>query len=76
MVINHEITISDFSRFLFATLTFWVGKPRRGSNGPVYSKEARLLCMLPGPKDPRVAEKGVKKDLRDALRGSNGPVNK
>ena len=25
------------------------------------NKEAGLLCMLPGPKDPRVAEKGVKK---------------
>ena len=25
------------------------------------NKEARLLCMLPGPKDLRMAEKGVKK---------------
>ena len=55
MVVNHEITIiCDFSRFLFATLTFWVVKSRRGSNGPVYP-EVRLLRMLPGPKDPRVA---------------------
>ena len=60
MVINHEITIFDFSRFLFVTLTFWVMKSRRGSNGPVYpNKEARLL---PGPKDPCAAEKGVKKE--------------
>ena len=35
MVINHEITIFDFSRFLFVTLTFWVVKSRQGSNGPV-----------------------------------------
>ena len=24
-------------------------------------KEAQLLCMVPGPKDPRMAEKGVRK---------------
>ena len=41
MVINHEITIFDFSRFLFATLTFWVVKSRRGSNGPVYPIKRR-----------------------------------
>ena len=31
IVINHEI-IFDFSRFLFATLTFWVVKSRRGKD--------------------------------------------
>ena len=41
MVINHEITIFDFSRFLFASLTFWVVKSRRGSNGPVYPIKRR-----------------------------------
>ena len=39
------------------------------------NKEARLLCMLPGPKNSRVAEKGVKNDLRYATRGSDGPVH-
>ena len=41
MVINHEITIFDFSRFLFATPTFSVVKSRRGSNGPVYPIKRR-----------------------------------
>ena len=41
MVINHVITIFDFSRFLFATLTFWVVKSRRGSIGSVYPIERR-----------------------------------
>ena len=35
-VINHEITIFDFSWFLFATLTFWVVRSHCRSNGPVY----------------------------------------
>ena len=41
MVINHEITIFDFSRFLFATLTFGVVKSPCGSNGPVYQINRR-----------------------------------
>ena len=41
MVINHETTIFDFSRFLFATLTFLVVKSRHGSNGPVYPLKRR-----------------------------------
>ena len=68
MVINHEITIFDFSRFLFATLTFWEVKSRRGSKCTrIPNKEARLLCMLPDPKDPH-GVKGCKKRL--ALRYS------
>ena len=41
MVINQKITISDFSRFVFATLTFWLVKSRRGPNGPVYPVKRR-----------------------------------
>ena len=43
MVINHEITIFDFSRFLFATLTFWVVKSYCGSNGHVYPIKRRCF---------------------------------
>ena len=61
MVINHEITIFDFSRFLFATLTLRVVKSRRGSNGPVYPIKRRgffacyrvqFLGPTPGVKGP------------------------
>ena len=59
MVVNHEITIFDFSQFLFAILTFWVVKSRRGSNGPVYPIKRRGFFAC--PKDPRLAENCVKK---------------
>ena len=61
MVINHEITIFDFSRFLFATLTFWVVKSRRGSNGPVYSSKGAASLHATGSKGPTPGGKGCKK---------------
>ena len=56
--------------FLGSEITSWVKWTL------IPNKEARLLCMLPGPKDPRMAEKGIKIDLRYDTRGSNGPVFK
>ena len=45
MVINHEITIFNFSGFLhiFATLNFWVVKSCRESNGPIYTIKRRVF---------------------------------
>ena len=72
-IINNEITIFDFSRFLFATLTFWVVTSRRRSNGPVYPiKRRSFFACYRVRKDPRMAEKGVKKT--GVTRGSNGPI--
>ena len=61
MVINHEIIIFDFSRFLFATVTFWVVKSHRGSNGPVYSIKRRASLHVTGSKGPTRGVKGYKK---------------
>ena len=77
MVINHEITIFDFSRFLFATLTFWVVKSRRGSNGPVYPIKRRGFFACYRVKGATPGVKGCKKITPlYATRGSNGPVYK
>ena len=54
-----------FSLFLFATLTFWFVKSRRGSNGPVHPVKRRgFFACYQGPKEPRVANRGVKKGTR------------
>ena len=75
MVVNHEnnniwyFTIFICKpNFLGSEILLWVKQTC------IPNKEARFLCMLTGPKDPRVVEKGVKKDWRYATRGSNGPV--
>ena len=61
MDINHEITIFDLSRFLFATLTFWVVKSRRGSNRPVYPIRGAASLHVTGSKGTTRGVKGCKK---------------
>ena len=75
MVINHEITIFDISRFLIATLTFWVVKSRRGSLDPYTQQGGAASLHVTGFKGPTRGVKGCKKkDWRYASRGSNSPV--
>ena len=61
MVINHEITIFDFSRFLFATLTFWVVKPVMGLMDPYTQQRGAASLHVTGSKGPTQDVKGCKK---------------
>ena len=74
MVINHGITIFDFSWFLIATLTFWVAKSCRGFNGPVYPKKGAASLHVTWP---TCGVKGCKKKINvTPLVGLMDPVYK
>ena len=74
MVINHEITIFDFSCFFFAILSFWVVKSHHESNVPVYPVKRRIFFASYRVQRTQLWRKRVLKKAALPTCGSNGPI--